>query len=76
VPSNARLILGQLSVPEKSNENTAIPALLDHLAETSQLQREPVTIDAMGSPVGHRFADISRNSIIPMWPRMRGSHRL
>ncbi len=32
--TNARLVLGQISVPEKSNEITAIPELLDHLAET------------------------------------------
>jgi hypothetical protein len=31
--TNARLTLAQLSVPEKTNEITAIPALLDHLAE-------------------------------------------
>ena len=31
--SNARLVLGQLSVPEKTNEITAVPTLLDHLAE-------------------------------------------
>ena len=49
--SNARLVLGQLSVPEKTNEITAIPELLDHLAETSQLQGALVTIDAMGCQV-------------------------
>src|SRR6201993_2813811 len=36
--SNARLTLAQLSVPEKTNEITAIPELLDHLAETKQLE--------------------------------------
>jgi predicted transposase YbfD/YdcC len=35
--TNARLVLGQLSVPKKTNEITAIPELLDHLAETKQL---------------------------------------
>jgi hypothetical protein len=49
--SNARLVLGQLSVPEKTNEITAIPELLDHLTETSQLQGALVTIDAMGCQV-------------------------
>ena len=49
--SNARLVLGQLSVPEKTNEITAIPELLDHLAETSQLQGALVSIDAMGCQV-------------------------
>jgi predicted transposase YbfD/YdcC len=49
--SNARLVLAQLSVPEKSNEITAIPDLLDHLAETGQLEGVLVTIDAMGTQV-------------------------
>jgi predicted transposase YbfD/YdcC len=34
-------------VPEKTNEITAIPELLDHLAETEQLEGALVTIDAM-----------------------------
>jgi predicted transposase YbfD/YdcC len=49
--TNARLVLGQLSVPEKTNEITAIPELLDHLAETKQLKDALVTIDAMGCQV-------------------------
>jgi predicted transposase YbfD/YdcC len=49
--TNARLTLAQLSVPEKSNEITAIPELLDHLAETGQLKGALVTIDAMGCQV-------------------------
>ena len=49
--SNARLVLAQLSVPEKTNEITAIPDLLDHLAETKQLEGALVTIDAMGCQV-------------------------
>jgi predicted transposase YbfD/YdcC len=49
--TNARLTLAQISVPEKTNEITAIPDLLDHLAETKQLQGALVTIDAMGCQV-------------------------
>src|SRR3954464_5136816 len=49
--TNARLSLAQLSVPEKTNEITAIPELLDHLAETGQLEGALVTIDAMGCQV-------------------------
>jgi len=49
--TNARLVLGQLSVPEKTNEITAIPELLDHLAETKQIEGALVTIDAMGCQV-------------------------
>jgi len=46
--TNARLVLAQISVPEKANEITAIPDLLDQLAEAGQLQGSLVTIDAMG----------------------------
>ncbi len=49
--TTARLTLTQLSVPEKTNEITAIPDLLDHLAETKQLEGALVTIDAMGCQV-------------------------
>jgi predicted transposase YbfD/YdcC len=49
--TSARLTLAQLSVPEKTNEITAIPDLLDHLAETNQLAGALVTIDAMGCQV-------------------------
>ena len=46
--TNVRLTLAALAVPEKANEITAIPELLDHLAETKQLQGALVTIDAVG----------------------------
>ncbi len=49
--SNARLVLAQTSVAEKSNEITAIPELLDHLAASGQLEGALVTIDAMGTQV-------------------------
>ena len=49
--TTARLTLAQLSVPEKTNEITAIPDLLDHLAEAKQLAGALVTIDAMGCQV-------------------------
>lgn len=49
--TNARLTLAQLSVPEKTNEITALPELLDHLAERGQLKGTLVTIDAMGCQV-------------------------
>ena len=49
--TNARLVLGQLSVPEKTNEITAIPDLLDQLGESKQLEGALVTIDAMGCQV-------------------------
>jgi predicted transposase YbfD/YdcC len=49
--SNARLTLAQLSVPEKTNEITAIPDLLDQLAATKQLKGALVSIDAMGCHV-------------------------
>jgi predicted transposase YbfD/YdcC len=49
--TNARLTLAQLSVPEKTNEITAIPDLLDTLADAGQLAGAVVTIDAMGCQV-------------------------
>lgn len=49
--TNARLTLAQVSVPEKTNEITAIPELLDQLAETKQLKGALVSIDAMGCQV-------------------------
>src|SRR3974377_2300953 len=49
--THARLTLAQLSVPEKTNEITAIPDLLDQLAETNHLEGALVTIDAMGCQV-------------------------
>jgi predicted transposase YbfD/YdcC len=49
--TNARLTLAQLSVPEKTNEITAIPDLLDELAAAEQLEGALVTIDAMGCQV-------------------------
>src|SRR5213078_4760023 len=49
--TNAKLSLAQLSVPEKTNEITAIPDLLDQLAEANQLAGALVTIDAMGCQV-------------------------
>lgn len=49
--TTARLTLAQLSVPEKTNEITAIPDLLDQLAEHGQLEGALVTIDAMGCQV-------------------------
>jgi predicted transposase YbfD/YdcC len=50
--TNARLVLAQLSVPEKTNEITAIPDILDQLAEAGQLEGALVTIDAIGCQVG------------------------
>ncbi len=49
--THARLVLAQTSVPEKTNEITAIPDLLDQLAEAGQLAGALVTIDAMGCQV-------------------------
>jgi predicted transposase YbfD/YdcC len=49
--TTARLVLAQRSVPEKTNEITAIPELLDDLADADQLEGALVTIDAMGCQV-------------------------
>jgi len=47
------LVLGQLAVDDKSNEITALPALLRLL----DLDGATVTIDARGQPDRHRRAD-------------------
>src|SRR6266478_1289933 len=44
--TSARLVLAQLSVPEKTNEITAIPDILDELAEAKQLKGALVTLEA------------------------------
>ncbi len=49
--TTARLTLAQTCVPEKTNEITAIPDLLDELAQAGQLEGALVTIDAMGCQV-------------------------
>jgi predicted transposase YbfD/YdcC len=49
--TTSRLVLAQRSVPEKTNEITAIPELLDDLAGNGQLKVALVTIDAMGCQV-------------------------
>ncbi len=45
--TTGRLVLGQEAVDEKSNETTAIPVLLERLAEGGALKGAIVTIDAM-----------------------------
>jgi predicted transposase YbfD/YdcC len=45
--TNERLVLGQEAVEEKANELTAIPAVLDRLAEAGSLAGAVVTIDAI-----------------------------
>jgi len=49
--TTARLVLAQQSVAEKTNEITAIPDVLDELAQAGQLEGALVTIDAMGCQV-------------------------
>jgi predicted transposase YbfD/YdcC len=49
--TTARLVLAQRSVPDKTNEITAIPELLDDLADAGQLKGALVSIDAMGCQV-------------------------
>jgi predicted transposase YbfD/YdcC len=45
--TTGRLVLGQEAVDEKSNETSAIPALLERLAESGALEGAIVTIDAI-----------------------------
>jgi predicted transposase YbfD/YdcC len=54
-----------LSVPEKTNEITAVPDLLNHLAETHQLEGALVSIDAMGCQVDASKHDASEQAGAP-----------
>jgi predicted transposase YbfD/YdcC len=64
----ARLVLAQTSVPEKANEITAIPMLLDHLAATNQLQGAVVTIDAMGCQfqIANQILQLEADYMLPL----------
>jgi predicted transposase YbfD/YdcC len=66
--TNARLTLAQLSVPEKTNEITAIPDLLDQLAQAGQLEGALVTIDAMGCQVdiAARIVEHKADFLLPL----------
>jgi predicted transposase YbfD/YdcC len=66
--TTARLVLAQTSVPEKANEITAIPALLDQLAEAGQLEGALVTIDAMGcqAEIAARIVASKADYLLPL----------
>jgi predicted transposase YbfD/YdcC len=66
--TDARLVLAQLSVPEKTNEITAIPDVLDQLAEGGQLKGALVTIDAMGCQVdiARKIVDHGADYLLPL----------
>src|SRR6202162_2338268 len=55
------------SVPEKTNEITAIPDILDQLAEAGQLEGALVTIDAIGCQVGiaDKIVEHKADSLLP-----------
>jgi len=66
--TQARLTLAQVSVPEKANEITAIPDVLDQLAEAGQLQGALVTIDAMGTQVeiADKIVELGADYLLPL----------
>jgi len=66
--TTARLTLAQLSVPEKTNEITAIPDLLDTLAEAGQLKGALVTIDAMGAQfeIANKILEFGADYLLPL----------
>src|SRR5208283_515371 len=66
--TNAHLTLAQLSVPEKTNEITAIPVVLYQLAETGQLEGALVTIDAMGchGEIAARIVEHKADFLLPL----------
>jgi predicted transposase YbfD/YdcC len=66
--THARLTLAQTSVPEKANEITAIPDVLDQLAEAGRLEGALVTIDAMGTQVAiaDKIVDLGADYLLPL----------
>lgn len=66
--TTARLVLAQTSVPEKANEITAIPQLLDQLAEAGQLDGALVTIDAMGcqADIAAKIVALGADYLLPL----------
>lgn len=66
--TTAKLVLAQRSVPEKTNEITAIPELLDDLAETGKLKGALVTIDAMGCQVeiADKITDLGADYVLAL----------
>lgn len=66
--TRARLTLTQMSVPEKANEITAIPDILDQLAEAGQLEGALVTIDAMGTQVeiANKIVVLGADFLLPL----------
>jgi predicted transposase YbfD/YdcC len=66
--TNARLTLAQLGVPEKTNEITAIPEILDELAANKQLEGALVSIDAMGTQVdiADKIVDHKADYVLPL----------
>ena len=55
-------------MPEKANEITAIPGVLDQLAEAGQLQGALVTIDAMGTQVeiADKIVELGADYLLPL----------
>jgi predicted transposase YbfD/YdcC len=66
--THARLSLAQLCVPEKTNEITAIPDLLDLLDERGQLKGALVSIDAMGTQadIAAKIIDCKADFLLPL----------
>ncbi len=67
--TNARLTLAQLGVPKKANEITAIPDLLDRLAEAGRLEGALVTIDAIGCQVDIAAGIVERKADFLLPPK-------
>lgn len=72
--SESGLILGQVATADKSNEITAIPALL----ETLRLQGALVTIDAMGcqSAIAHQIVEGGGDYVLALKENQPALHEL
>lgn len=75
--TTGRLVLGQEAVADKSNEVTAIPLLLERLAEAGSLKGALVTIDAIAcnATIAQAITDADANYLLAVkanQPTLRG----
>jgi len=70
------LVLGQIGVSEKSNEITAIPVLLQYLAESGALTGALVSIDAMGcqSAIAEAIVDAKADYLLATKDNQKTAH--
>ena len=70
------LVLGQRTVADKSNEITAIPLLLEELANSGALAGSLVSIDAMGcqSDIAEKIVDLGADYLLATKDNQKTAH--